>query len=137
MSYGQQLDPPFSNGKFFNISKHIPGRMNPDDYIFFEHSTMLNYINAADYVVAISPNDTSAPGIRTIGPLSVRVELPHVQLDAYAMVYLLPKTNPNLPRFGARLNRGSTYSIPMTYGKVPPKDNIWQMHRHGVLVGAI
>lgn len=137
MSYGKNLDPPLSNGKFFGISKHIPGRMNPDDYVFFEHSTMLNYINAADYVVVITPNDTSSSPLRTIGPLQVRVEIPHVQLDAYAMIYLLPKDNPNLPRFGARLNRGSTYSIPMTNGKASPPGGMWQMHRHGVLVGAI
>lgn len=126
-----QLDTPFSNGKFFSLSKHLPGRVNVDDFVFF---TYPSFLNPADYMVAVDTLDTSDPSapVRTIGPLRGGVELPHVYYDAYAAIYVLPKTNPSLPTFYSRLNRGSTYTIPdvRSYHQTGVK---YEMRRTGML----
>lgn len=126
-----QLDTPLSNGKFFSLVKHLPGRVNVDDFIFFKYPSC---VNPADYMVAVDTLDTSDPSapIRTIGPLREGVELPHVHYDAYAAVYVLPRENPKLPTFYSRLNRGSTYIIPnvRSYHQSGGK---YEMHRHGML----
>lgn len=126
-----QLDTPFSNGKFFSLSKHLPGRVNVDDFVFFEYPS---FINPLDYMVAVDTLDTSDPSapIRTIGPLRGGVELPHVHYDAYAAIYVFPRENPTLPTFYSRLNRGSTYTIPdvRIYHQIGAK---YEMRRSGIL----
>lgn len=130
MSYGQQLDIPLSNGKFFNISKHIPGRVMTDDFVFFNNYSRV--IDPSKYGVYMSSNDMAGTSYtRFLGFLGERVEVPHVHLDAYAKIYVQPLSkNPKLPFYVARLNRGSTYSIPnMT------SPGVHQMHMHGVHTG--
>jgi len=127
-----QLDIPFSNGKFFSLPKHLPGRVNVDDFIFFDFPETMNPL---DYMVAVDTLDTTNPKapIRTIGHLRRDVELPHVQFNAYGSVYIMPKVDPRKPTFYARLNRGSTYSIP-NVSHVHQPGGKYEMRRHGMLV---
>lgn len=127
-----QLDIPFSNGKFFSLPKQLPGRVNVDDFLFFNYPKSMNPM---DYMVAVDTLDTTNPRqpIRTIGPLREAVELPHVQFNAYGSVYILPKVDPRKPTFYARLNRGSTYDIPDTSSIHQPGGK-YEMRRHGMLV---
>lgn len=127
MSYGQQLDIPFSNGKFFGISKHIPGRVMSDDFVYFNN---LHNLDARKYSVYVSSNDMAGESFtRYIGPLTERVALPHVQNDAYAKIYVEPTNKDRrLPFYVSRLNRGSTYAIP----KINTRGT-HEMHMYGVL----
>ena len=127
-----QLDLPFSNGKFYSLPKHLPGRVNVDDFVFFDYPSC---INPHDYMIAVETLDTSNPGspLRTIGPLRGEAELPHVHFDAYASIYILPKDDPGKPTFYARLNRGSTYTIP-DVSRVHQPGGKYEMRRHGMLV---
>jgi hypothetical protein len=108
--------------------------VNTDDFVYFNCPPGMN---PNDYSVAITSLDTSNPSqpIRTIGGLEqLNVELPHIQLDAYGTIYVLPKSNPNLPTFFARLNRGSTYNIPDVRGQ-HQRGQKHEMRRHGTLSG--
>jgi hypothetical protein len=126
-----QLDLPFSNGHFFSLPKHLPGRVNVDDFVFFDFPTSMDPM---DYMIAVNTLDTSDPAhpLRTIGPLRPNVELPHVQYDAYAAILVLPKCDPAKPTFYSRLNRGSTYKIPDVISVHRP-GNKYEMRRHGML----
>lgn len=125
-----QLDLPFSNGKFYVLPKHLPGRVNVDDFVFFNFPATMN---PDDYMVAIDTLDTSQPThIRTIGPLRTNVEIPHIQLDAYASIYVIPKNDPTKHTYYARLSRGSSYRIPEIKGIHRPGVK-HEMFRTGVL----
>ncbi len=133
MAQLQQLDISFAGPKFYVIPKNVPGRLNVDDFIFFN---IPGSINPNEYTVAVTSIDTSAPEVRTIGPLIKSVELPFVQFGSTPYVYVVPTTNPALPRFYARLNRGSTYDIPDVRRKHRP-GMAYEMARHGVLTAGI
>jgi hypothetical protein len=128
----QQLDTPLTATFYGILPKALPGRVRADDFIFFNYPPNMH---SGDYDVAISSLDTSNVPIKTIGPLQKNVELPFVKLDAYAMVYVMPRLNPHLPTFKARLNRGSTYDI--TFPNVHKPGQQHQMLRHGVLTSAV
>jgi hypothetical protein len=95
-------------------------------------------MNPADYMVVVDTLDTSNPRApyRTIGQLRGEVELPHVQFDAYASIYVMPKIDPNRPTFYARLNRGSTYDIPDVSGECKSGGK-YEMRRHGMLTAGV
>lgn len=133
MAQLQQLDIPFSHGHFFHLPKNLPGRVNTDDFIFFNIPAG---IDASDYTVVVSSIDTSGPPLRTIGMLSESVELPFVHYGAHGKVMVIPTRNPNLPSFFSRLNRGSTYSIPDVRRKHQPGMS-HEMIRHGVLTAGV
>ena len=125
-----QTDLPFANGKFYGLPKHLPGRVNVDDYVFFYFPSSMN---PADYMVALDSLDTSGPThIKTIGPLRQNVQLPLVYYDAYASIYVIPKDDPTKHVFFARLSRGSTYHIPEVHGLHRPGVK-HEMRRNGVL----
>lgn len=129
MAQIQQLDVPFSNGKFFVIPKNQPGRLNVDDFVFF---SIPRNVPADRYSVVVTTLDTSGSPHRTIGTLQQSVELPHVQYGAHGQLLLIPTHEPHLPTFYARLNRGSTYIIP----DVPKGHRTgmkYEMRRTGVL----
>jgi len=129
-----QLDLPFSNGKNYSLPKHLPGVVNVDDFVFF---TFPNNINPADYDVAVDTLDTSSGiSIRKIGELRKNVELPHVHFDAYASIYVLPKTDPSKHTYYARLSRGSTYVLHEIRG-IHRQGIKHEMARHGVLNSGI
>jgi len=128
-----QLDIPRYNAKVGVLPKHLPGRVNVDDFIFFN---LPQGLNSKDYMVVIDSLDTAGPSRKSIGYLSQSggsVELPHVRLDAYAQLYVIPATNARLPSFQARLNRGSTYTIPNVMNIHRPGSLPYQMQRHGML----
>lgn len=133
MAQLQQLDIPFSHGHFFHLPKGLPGRVNTDDFVFFNLPAGLNPV---EYSVVVSSIDTSGPPLRTIGSLQESVELPFVQYGAHGKILVIPKRNPNLPSFFARLNRGSTYTIPDVRGKHRPGMS-HEMIRHGVLTAGV
>ncbi len=126
-----QLDLPFTNGKNYSLPKHLPGVVNVDDFVFF---SIPAGINPADYDVAVDTLDTSAGiPIRKIGELRRNVELPHVMFDAYANIYVLPKTDPTKHTYYARLSRGSTYTLHVVKG-IHRGGVKHEMARHGVLL---
>lgn len=125
-----QLDIPYTSGYYYGIPKHAAGRIMPDDFVFFRWPANMNPM---DYMIAVDTLDMSQPvHIRTIGHLRHNVELPHVIFDAYAHIYVLPKSNPAAPSFHSRLNRGSTYHIP-DVSKVHVPGTKYQMERNGIL----
>jgi hypothetical protein len=125
-----QLDIPLAGGQFANIPKNVAGRVNVDDFVFFHWPPAMN---ARDYTVVLETNDTSGPNhYRTVGLLQTNVELPFVQFDAYGRILVIPTHNANLPRFFARLNRGSTYVIPDVSASHRPGYQ-HAMARHGIL----
>ena len=109
-SHLYQLDIPRTSGNFFSIPKHSPGRVNTDDFVFFVWPHNFNF---QDYTVVMSSNDVAGPQFRKIGPMGRQIELPYVHIDAYGTIGVIPTLNPNLPQFWGRLNRGSTYEIPL------------------------
>lgn len=133
MAQLQQLDIPAVNSKFYLVPKNQPGRLNVDDFVFFNIPAGLR---TADYTVVISSIDTSAPELRTIGGLKQSVELPYVQHGAHGKVMVIPTRNASLPSFFARLNKGSTYDIPDVRRKHKPGMS-HEMQRHGVLTAGI
>jgi hypothetical protein len=126
----QQLDITLSGQDFLSIPEHMPGRLNTDDFVYFEYSNLRDPNN---YTVVISSNDTSGSQFRSIGPLRKFVKLPFVQLDAYGVIGLVPNNDHTKPQFWGRLNRASTYVVPSVGGK-PGK---YALERHGVLTAAV
>lgn len=125
-----QLDITYSSGHFFSLPKNLPGRLNTDDFVFFKWQ---NNIQAMEYDVVISSNDTAGPRFRKIGSLDVQLKLPEVILDADALIGVIPKKDRSKPSFWGRLNRASTYSIP----RVPMRPGQYSLERHGVLTSAV
>jgi hypothetical protein len=125
-----QLDQPFSNGKFYSLPKHLPGRVNVDDFVFFHYPASMN---PDDFSVVVDTLDTSGPThLRKIGPLRPNVELPFVHYDAYASIYVIPNNDPRKHTYYSRLSRGSTYYIPEINGVHRPGVK-HEMFRSGVL----
>lgn len=125
-----QTDLPFANGKFYGLPKHLPGRVNTDDFVFFFYPKSMN---PSDYMVVVETLDTSQEThLRKIGELRPNVELPFVHFDAYASIYVIPKTDPTKHTYYARLNRGSSYTIPEISGLHRPGVK-HEMRRSGVL----
>ena len=125
-----QVDTPYTGAVYGVLPKEVPGRVPTDDFVFFNYPS---YMKPGDYNVVVESLDTSnITKFRNIGPLNKMVELPHVHYDAYATIAVIPRLNQNLPRFNARLNRGSTYSIPEVAG-AHKTGMVHPMHRHGVL----
>jgi hypothetical protein len=134
MAQIQQVDLPFSNGKFYNLPKNVPGRLNVDDFVFFN---IPSGVNPNDYTVVVTTLDTSQLPHRTIGKLLQSVELPHVQFGAHGTIYIIPTSNPNLPTYYSRLNRGSTYDIPKVHPMQHKTGMKYEMVRHGMLTAGV
>jgi hypothetical protein len=134
MAQIQQLDLPFSNGHFYNIPKNVPGRLNVDDFVFFN---IPSSVDASEYTVVVTTLDTSQLPHRTIGKLIKSVELPHVHFGAHGQILLIPTNNPHLPTYYSRLNRGSTYDIPEVHPALHKTGMKYELTRHGVLTAGI
>jgi hypothetical protein len=134
MAQIQQLDLPFSNGHFYNLPKNVPGRLNVDDFVFFN---IPRTVNPSDYTVVVTTLDTSQLPHRTIGKLIKSVEIPHVHFGAHGQLLVIPTTNPHLPTYFARLNRGSTYDIPEVHPMKHKTGMKYEMTRHGVLTAGV
>ncbi len=128
-----QVDDPFSPASFFILPKHIPGRVNTDDFVYFSYPASFP---AHEYFVVTTTQDTSGSPLRQLGKLEKNVELPHVQFGAHGKLYLIPSRNEHLPTFYARLNRGSTYVVPEIPRGAQRGDKI-EMLRHGVLTAGV
>lgn len=131
MAHRVQCDITYSGQDFLSLPRFLPGRLNTDDFVFFNWP---NNFNSSGYHVVISTNDVAGPTYRRISKLAGQVEVPFVQLDAYAVIGVIHETNENKPQFWSRLNRGSTYSIPEVSQNRGAK---YEMTRHGVLTAAV
>lgn len=128
-----QFDQLLTGRNYGILPKHLPGRVTMEDYIIFKAPATMN---VSAYDVVVTSNDTAGPLYRKIGPLSLTsFNLPFVHFDAYSEVYVIPKTDARLPRFFARLNRGSTYTIPQVTSFQPGQ--LIQMNRSGMLTAAV
>ncbi len=127
-----QTDTMRDGGEFMKLPKTASGRVTTDDFVFFRWPSS---IHPNDYVVAMDTMDTTQP-MRQIGDLEATKELPNVILDAHAHIYVIPKTNPNLPRFYARLSRANTYILPEVFKNHVPGVR-YQMQRYGMPTGAV
>lgn len=128
-----QLDTLFSPGTFGVIPKHVPGRMNTDDFVYFSYHSSFP---AKEYYVVVTTEDTSGAPLRQLSHLEKTVELPQVHFGAHGKIFLIPVTNPSLPTYFARLNRGSTYSVADLPIRSRPGTKI-EMARHGVLTSGV
>lgn len=126
-----QLDIPYSSANFFTLPENLPGRLNTDDFIFFKWQ---QNINPMEYDVIISSNDTAGSPWRNLGSLNVQIKLPEVYFDADSQIGVVPKRDSSKPSFWGRLNRASTYSIPLVKSYPALKYNL---ERHGVLTAAV
>jgi len=120
----RQLDILATRPDWFTLPRHLPGRLNAEDMVFFEWPC---HLDACRYKVAVEVLDTAGPTYRGIGQLNKALELPHVQYDWHARIGVLPDS-PDLPTFEAELNRGSTYMIP----DVGKANGRFQMRSHGM-----
>lgn len=126
MSQDPQLDITYYGQDFLSLPKFLPGRLNSDDFVYFNIPAS---INQNDYMVVVKSNDVARNNaFRTISVLREWVELPAVYFGGDSIVSVIPKTNPNLSSFHSRLNRGSTYDIP----NVNKYGGSYDMIRHGV-----
>lgn len=126
----RQLEISLTSQWFGEIPKYMPMRLNTDDFVFF---TWPQHLNPQNFMVVMSVNSTAGSLYRSIGPLKKQVELPYNKFDAYAVIGVIPKSDPRLPSFWQRLNRASTYHIPHNY--VPGGQHM--MARSGVLTSAV
>ena len=129
----QQLDNLSAPGTFGVIPKHVPGRMNTDDFVFFSYPSSFP---AREYYVVVTTEDTSGGPLRQLSFLEKNVELPQVQFGAHGKIFLIPVSNPNLPTYFARLNRASTYTVSDIPYHSRPGTKI-EMTRHGVLTSGV
>ena len=109
MSTDHQNEILYAGGYFYDLPKHLPGRVNTDDFVYF---VIPPTINAAEYAVVVQTLDTSGPTSWRKLKLAKTVELPFIHYDAYAGIGVVPLRDPRKPSFYSRLNRGSTYTIP-------------------------
>jgi hypothetical protein len=125
--YHQQSDIRLLRNGITTIPRIVPGRMSTEDFVFF---IIPHNINPKDFTVVVMANDTAGPMWRSIGPLQKQLYLPEVNFGAHSNISVIPKENPSLPSFMARLNRGSTYVIPEVNLRAPA--GVYQMDRHGI-----
>ena len=128
-----QCDITLAGNPFISLPRHLPGRLNTDDFVFFNWPPSVNPLN---YTVVVEANDTAGERYRSIAPLAKEVALPFVQFDAYAMIGVIPTQNKYLPKFWSRVNRGSTYNIPHVPIQNPPGQQ-YQMRCHGIQIAAV
>lgn len=107
----------------YNAPRDQPGILNNDDFVHF----IWGGIDASRYTVIIDVNTMAGERFKSIGKLASSVELPRTVLGANTPIALIPDSD-DLPRFSAKLVRGSTYVV-------PPHCNgsgHFQMERHGI-----
>lgn len=109
----RQLDILATRADWFTLPRHLPMRLNGEDFVFFNWPSDLDFTR---YTVAVEVLDTSGPPYRGIGKLQKSVELPHVQYGWHPRIGVLPDDE-SLPAFEAEMIRGSTYEIPSTNGQ--------------------
>jgi len=125
MAY-RQLDILATRPDWFTIPRNVPGRLNAEDFVFFDYDGA--DIDISRYTVVVETLDVSSGSpFRSVSKLKETVEVPHVQLGQYAAILVIPDSM-SLPAFGSTLIRGSTYKIPKTGGA----PHWFQMIRHGV-----
>jgi hypothetical protein len=124
--YGPQLDHSLHTWTSIGLPHTVPGRLSSEDFVFFNWTP--GALDVANYSVIMTSNDTSGPKWRKIGKLREQIKLPEVILDAYAEIGVLHDSKDWYPSFYSRLNRGSTYIIPIV-----SKPGAYDMKRLGVL----
>jgi hypothetical protein len=120
----RQLDILATRADWFTLPRHVPGRLNAEDFVFFDWPRTLNNCR---YTVVVEVLDNAGPTYRGIGKLQKSVELPHVQYDWHARIALVPDST-TMPVFESELNRGSTYVVP----DVGKANGRFQMVSHGM-----
>ena len=134
MPHRLQIETSFANRNFGLLPKHLPGRVNTDDFVFFQ---VPDSFPKNAYSVVIQTTDTSNPGsnLRNLGDYANQVELPFIHFGSDLDIYLMPKTSSSLPTYRGRLNRGSTYIVPArTNGH---HGNVVEMRRTGMLTAGV
>ena len=120
----RQLDILATRPDWFTLPRHLPMRLNGEDFVYFRWPEQ---IDPTRYTVAVEVLDNAGPPYRGIGPLKKSVELPHVKYAWHGRIGVIPDSE-SLPAFEAEMIRGSTYIIPNPKGY-----NGWiQMERHGM-----
>ena len=120
----RQLDILATRPDWFTLPRHLPMRLNGEDFVFFRWPPSMD---PTKYTVVVEVLDNAGPPYRGIGPLKRSVELPHVQYDWHARIGVIPDAG-NIPMFEAEMIRGSTYIIPDSRGR----NGRIQMERHGM-----
>jgi len=124
----RQYDISWTRADWIEIPPDMPGRLNGDDFVMFRWGACFPYTR---YIVVIQSLDTAGPPFRSIGCLSPQLRLPHVQLGygSDIKIGVIPDCE-SLPRFTAKLVRGSTYVIPPLRECCP--DGEYMMERFGM-----
>lgn len=120
----RQLDIAATYPDWYTLPRHLPMRLNGEDFIFFDWPAS---VDPSRYTVAVEVLDIAGPPYRGIGLLKKSVELPHVQYGWHARLGVLPDSE-DLPVFEAEMIRGSTYVLPDPKGR----NGRYQMVRHGM-----
>ncbi len=124
MATDRQLDVLATRADWFDLPRHLPMRLNAEDFVFFKWPRNLD---PSRYTVVVEVLDNAGPPYRGISKLNESVELPHVQYGWHPRIGVVPDDS-KLPAFEAELIRASTYIIPDTNGE----NGRFQMERHGV-----
>ena len=120
----RQLDILATRGDWFTLPRHLPMRLNAEDFVFFRWP---DNVDPDRYTVVVEVLDNAGPHYRSISKLRKSVELPHIHYDWHARIGVVPNSH-HLPVFESELVRGSTYIIPDVEGR----NGRFQMERHGV-----
>jgi len=126
-----QADITLAGNKFISIPRETPGRLNTDDFVFFNWPST---VNPNEYTVVVESMDTAGAQYRKVAPLSKQINLPFVQFDAHALIGVIPNHDERKPQFWARLNRGSTYQLPTVPRGASGK---FTMQLHGVITASV
>jgi hypothetical protein len=118
-----QLDILATKPDWFSLPRHLPGRLNAEDFIYLHYDTAFK---PEEYRIVISTLDATEK-YRTIAVPARQVELPHVQLPWNGEIGVIPINDTSLPSFVSKLNRGSTYIIPNVSAS-----GRYQMEMHGM-----
>jgi hypothetical protein len=131
----RQLDVIATGPDWYTIPPNVPGRLNAEDFIFFQWPESLEPIRHRYTVVLETKSVSSGSPFRSIAPVIENVQLPLVQFGWYPAILVLPDSE-DLPAFRSTLIRGSTYTIPKVGPHHHPDHHgFFQMERHGMFRG--
>lgn len=103
----RQFDIPLTDPYFYTLPANAPGRTTTDDYIYFDFCRLLN---PADYDVV---TENASGDFLKVCELEAAVKIPHVHYIKGALLLVIPKRDPTLPKFVGTIQRGKKYSLQM------------------------
>ena len=102
----RQFDIPLSNQLFFVLPNDVKGKLSADDFVYFNYDEF--NIHPHNYDIAVQSYSGQVLKFTQLGR---RVQLPHVLYAQDTTLYVVPKTNRQLPTYIGTLKRGHSYTL--------------------------